>query len=131
MLISGSVPPAGWMCMSDQVQVLDRALALSRVDGDEDLLREIAALFLDDYPNLEAKIREAVVSRDAKALERASHTLKGSVANFAADPVFRAALDLEMIGRSQDLSGVDAAFQRLLDCYAALHPELQALADSK
>jgi HPt (histidine-containing phosphotransfer) domain-containing protein len=117
--------------MSDQVQVLDRALALSRVDGDEDLLREIAALFLDDYPNLEAKIREAVVSQDAQALERASHTLKGSVANFAADAVFRAALDLEMIGRSQDLSGVDAAFQRLLDCYAALHPELLALADSK
>lgn len=117
--------------MSDEVQVLDRALALSRVDGDEELLREIAALFLDDYPNLEANIKEAVVSRDAKALERASHALKGSVANFAAEAVVRAALNLEMIGRSRDLSGVDAAFQHLLDSYAALRPELMALAGLK
>lgn len=117
--------------MSDEVQILDRALALSRVDGDEDLLREIAVLFLDDYPNLEANIREAVALRDAKALERASHTLKGSVANFAADAVFRAAFNLEMMGRSRDLSGVEAAFQQLLESYTALHPELVALAGSK
>ena len=70
--------------MVNDILVLDRALALSRVGGDEDLLREIAGLFLDDYPNLVEKIKQALAANDARGLERASHSLKGSVANFGA-----------------------------------------------
>ncbi len=117
--------------MSSELLVLDRALALSRVGGDEDLLREIAELFLDDYPNLLEQIQKAVESRDAFGLERASHSLKGSVANFGAEPAYQAAFELERLARSRDLSAVDEALHRLEENMANLRPELVALAKNQ
>jgi two-component system, sensor histidine kinase and response regulator len=115
--------------MSRELLVLDRALALSRVGGDEELLREIAELFLDDYPNLLGQIHQAVESRDPQGLERASHSLKGSVANFGAEPAYQAALELERLARSRNLAGVGAALQKLESDLAELRPELIALAN--
>ncbi len=114
--------------MSNEHLIMDRTLALSRVGGDEDLLREIAELFLDDYPTLLEGIRQAVADEDASGLERASHSLKGSVANFGAESVYRAALELERIGRSKDLSGVNEAFRILEESLGSLHPMLEAIA---
>ncbi len=51
-----------------QLRQLDEAVALSRVGGDLDLLKEVVELFLDDYPSAMEKIRRAVASRDASAL---------------------------------------------------------------
>src|SRR5207248_10364829 len=63
---------------------LDRAAILARVEGDTTLLREVTDLFLEDAPRLLAEIRDAISRKDAKALERAAHALKGSIANFGA-----------------------------------------------
>ena len=114
--------------MVNDILVLDRALALSRVGGDEDLLREIAELFLDDYPQLVEKIKQALAANDPRGLERASHSLKGSVANFGADPAYQAALELERIGRTNDMSHAKAAYQRLEQSLNSLQPELADLA---
>ncbi len=46
-----------------QLQQLDESLALSRVGGDVDLLKEVIGLFLDDYPSTLAKIKSAVASQ--------------------------------------------------------------------
>jgi two-component system sensor histidine kinase/response regulator len=118
------------MSMSDDILVLDRALALSRVGGDEELLREIAVLFLDDYPQLVTKIQDALLRNDAQDLERASHSLKGSVANFGAEPAYQAALELEKIGRSRDLTNAKVAYAGLQETLNSLRPQLLALAGS-
>ena len=52
---------------------LNLALALERVGGDEELLKEIAGLFLEDYPSLITKIEQAIATNDAHNLERAVH----------------------------------------------------------
>ena len=114
--------------MQNDILVLNRALALSRVGGDEDLLREIAVIFLGDYPQLVEKIKAALAANDPQGLERASHSLKGSVANFGADPAYRASMELERIGRSNDMSQAQAAYERLDESLRSLHPELTALA---
>ena len=44
---------------------MDRDEVLARVGGDEDLLRELVPLSLDDCPALMAEIRKAVVDGDA------------------------------------------------------------------
>ena len=106
---------------------LNRALALERVGGDEELLREIAVLFLEDYPSLMSKIQKAIVVNDACGLERAAHSLKGSVANFGSDAAYQAALDLEQIGRSRNLEGVADALAHLIAVMSYVCPELEAL----
>ena len=106
---------------------LDRELALSRVGGDAELLKEIAALFMEDYPSVLAEIRAAAARGDPKGVERAAHGLKGSVANFGAQATVDAAFQLEQMGHAGDLSRVSEAIEALARALDALHPELEAL----
>ncbi len=106
---------------------LDREAALARVGGDLELLQEIARLFLDDTPNMLGAIEKAAESGDAKALERAAHTLKGCVSNFGAADAYEAALNLEKMGRAADLAGVPQGVDRLRKTLDELAPELNAL----
>ena len=84
-------------------------------------------LFLDECPRLLSTIREAVASRDPKAVEYAAHALKGSVGNFSAQPAFEAALKLEMMGRQGDLTHVEEASRGLEEALERLKPELTVL----
>ena len=93
--------------------VLDRDALFERVGGDIEFLQEIAGLFLEDCPKLLAEIRGAVASGDAHTLERAAHTLKGSIANFGAEAAREAALRLESLGRTGNLSPAQEAYSAL------------------
>jgi PAS domain S-box-containing protein len=110
-----------------QLQQLDESLALSRVGGDVDLLKEVVELFLDDYPSTFEKIKGAVASRDATALEHHAHSLKGSVSTFGANRAFEAAFTLEKQGRSGDLTGAPDGLLELEKALEALRPELLLL----
>jgi PAS domain S-box-containing protein len=91
----------------------DREKALERVCGDEALLAEIAAIFVEEYPDLMRQIQSAVERRDADALAPLAHTLKGSIGNFCAPKAFDAALRLEKMGKSDDLTDIDKAWANL------------------
>jgi HPt (histidine-containing phosphotransfer) domain-containing protein len=106
---------------------LDIPAVLDRVGGDEELLREITAIFLDDYPNLIAEIREAIEKQDHKRLEVAAHTLKGSVANFGAQDAMQAAYRLELLGRSRQLLEAPDALRVLEAQFSVLQPALEKL----
>jgi CheY-like chemotaxis protein len=113
--------------VESQLQQLDVALALNRVGGDVELLKEVVELFLDDYPSTFEKIRAAVASRDATALEHHAHSLKGSVSTFGANRAFEAAFTLEKQGRGGDLTGAQEGLAQLEQALQALHPELVSL----
>jgi two-component system sensor histidine kinase/response regulator len=110
-----------------QLRQLDESLALSRVGGDIELLKEVVELFLDDYPSTFEKIKSAVAARDASALEHHAHSLKGSVSTFGANRAFEAAFALEKQGRAGDLRGVQEGLFQLEQALEALRPELQSL----
>jgi two-component system, sensor histidine kinase and response regulator len=99
---------------------IDTASALGRVEGDAELLKEMAALFLKELPELQTSLRKAVTAGDAKAIERAAHKIKGSIGHFAAQPAFEAALKLETLGRDGRLSAAEPA-------YAELEKEIERL----
>ena len=106
---------------------MDRELSLSRVGGDSELLKEIAVLFIEDYPNMISDLRGAFARSDAKAVERAAHSLKGSVANFGARAAVEAALKVEDLGRSRQLDQVPPLLDSLDQTLAILHRELETL----
>jgi len=86
---------------------------LARVGGDEELLREVVRLFLEDFPDMMDEIRRAAADRNAFALHQSAHRLKGAAANFSLTIVSKAALRLETMGQSRDLSGVEDALAAL------------------
>ena len=118
---------SGEPSVETQLRELDESLALSRVGGDLDLLKEVVELFLDDYPSTFEKIRAAVISRNATALEHHAHSLKGSVSTFGANRAFEAAFTLEKQGRSGDLTDAPDGLLQLEQALAALRPELVVL----
>jgi two-component system sensor histidine kinase/response regulator len=94
--------------------------ALSRVDGDEDLLKELIEVFAEEYPAWIADLRAAVAAADAPWVRRAAHTIKGAVDNCGAGSAFDAAFRLERMAGEGRLTGADEAV-------AALDQEIQRL----
>ena len=86
---------------------------LARFDGDGELLRELAGIFLQECPRMLDEIRDTLRAADAKALERAAHTLKGSVGNFAMPGSWETAQRLELLAKSGQLSGAQEIFRVL------------------
>jgi PAS domain S-box-containing protein len=105
--------------------------ALARVEGDRQLLADMAKLFLEDGPKFFSEVRAAVAQRDPRALERAAHALKGSTGNFSAHATFEAALNMEKIGRSGDLTAAEEACGVLKQELERLWPAIEAMAAAK
>ena len=93
--------------------IIDKAQLLARVGGDLNLLRELVDLFLDTGTQMLSQVEQSVGQGDAGAIERAAHTMKGVVGNFAANRAFEAALKLETMGREGSLKHADRAFRDL------------------
>jgi HPt (histidine-containing phosphotransfer) domain-containing protein len=105
----------------------DKAALLERVDGDTELLREMAELFFADNARLVGAVRAAVAAGDAEALRVAAHTLKGSVGNFCAGEAAAAARELEVMGRAGELGGAADALRRLEGALATFVSALREL----
>jgi two-component system, sensor histidine kinase and response regulator len=106
--------------VTEMKNILDMDELLAHVDGDTSLLKEIVVLFMEDCPLLMARLQDAIACGDAEEIERAAHSLKGSVGSFAAKAAFNSALTLEQMGKSADLQGAP-------DAYAALEGEIGRL----
>jgi CheY-like chemotaxis protein len=107
--------------------VFDRTAALARVEGDVELLCQLASLFLDHYPEMLVAIRDAIGRGDSQAVERSAHILKGSAGNLAAVAVCRAAERLEQMGQTGDLTRAKIECDRLQAELDSLMPMLAAI----
>jgi PAS domain S-box-containing protein len=100
--------------------VFDLGAVLDSLDGDFELLREVAGIFLTQAPKHMEKIRRAISDQDPNALVRGAHALKGSAENLFARGVVQSASQLEEIGRVGSVPGSE-------DGLAALEEELGKL----
>ena len=98
----------------------------SRVDNDQELLRELVQLFKDECPRLMQSLQDATSKQEMKAVETISHSLKGMFANLSATRAAAAALSLEEIGRTGNNSQLREALAALESEIAVLIPELDA-----
>ena len=81
----------------------------ANMEGDRELMSELARLFLEELPGQMDDLHKAAKELQGKDLERHAHRLKASLGNFAAPPAGEAALRLEKIGRDGDLSQASQA----------------------
>jgi HPt (histidine-containing phosphotransfer) domain-containing protein len=91
----------------------DRSKVLDNLDGDEELLREIAGIFLAGYQHEVERMRAALAASDVLTLNRIAHTLKGSVGNFGAQAAIDAAAVIERKTRDGQMAGIDGDFANL------------------
>jgi HPt (histidine-containing phosphotransfer) domain-containing protein len=101
-----------------------------RVEGDPELLRDLAAVFAEEAPRLLGQIEAAIGKGSATELEKASHKMKGSVLQFSAPLAAAAALELEEKGRSGSVAGAGPVIDRLRTEVELLQEELRSMVTS-
>jgi HPt (histidine-containing phosphotransfer) domain-containing protein len=108
-------------------KILDKDVALAHVDGDRQLLSELAAMFVQDYPRLIDEAADAIHRRDHSTLERAAHTLKGRLAFFGIRELREQMSDLETMGRENTLAGARWALDAIETGMRLILPEFESL----
>jgi CheY-like chemotaxis protein len=112
-------------------EILDADAILVRVDHDVQLLKILVESFLAECPKLLADVRSAINHSDARQLRVAAHTLKGAVSNFSTWEAFEAALRLESIAGSANLTPAADACTALEEALNRLLPALSGLISAK
>jgi CheY-like chemotaxis protein/HPt (histidine-containing phosphotransfer) domain-containing protein len=108
-------------------EVLDEAVLLSRVDNDLQLMQDLIDLYLADYPRLVDEIRTALERKDARALQRGAHSLKGCTSNLAAKLASEAAFKLEGLAHTGNWAEAANTLESLEKELARLKPALVAV----
>ena len=115
--------PADELVSPDR-DVIDWNEALKICAGDHALLGEIVDAFLEEHPRRMDEIRRAIDTADYELLNRAAHTIKGSMRYFSASAVFERAFALEQLAASRSLTGAEELLQLLKQELARLVPHL-------
>lgn len=106
--------------------VWNQAALRERVDHDEELLRELLAIFNEDFPRMTKSLEAAVADGDLKSTGTLSHTLKGMLLNLGGERAAAAAAKLEALARTGEETGLKDALKVFQREAADLLPELKA-----
>jgi HPt (histidine-containing phosphotransfer) domain-containing protein len=105
--------------------VVDFESALERMDGNRELLADMATFFLEDSPELLARIRESLQAGAGEEVRRAAHSLKGLASNFGAERTVQTAREIEKAAEAGDLDRAAERFPELEQCVDELTGALQ------
>jgi CheY-like chemotaxis protein len=134
LMLSNYAPTSGVEESSDMPAPADGSLSretlLANFGGDEELLNEVIGLFAKNSVVLLEQCRLRIEEGDAEQLQRAAHTLKGSIGNFEMNAAYQKALALEEIGTSGELSQAEHAYSELETMVGRLNDEMAELMSS-
>lgn len=102
--------------------VFDRDGVLDLVDGEVELLQELAEMFLEDLPGQVELIQNAIAASDASTVNSVTHQLKSSVGNLGGRASQEVIRKLEEASREENLSDANEQFaicQRELEQFQA------------
>ena len=97
-------------------------------DGAQEFLCELIGVYLEDTPLRLADLDRAMAGQDALALGKAAHTIKGSSSNFGATRLSKLAQQLELQGKSGNISESAPLCVRLHDEYDLVAEALKRIA---
>jgi HPt (histidine-containing phosphotransfer) domain-containing protein len=83
---------------------LDLQSAMPRFNNDRAFFTEMCQEFMQHLPARMAEFKAALEAKDAVALTRVAHNLKGIAANFSAGPLIGLAAELEARGKQDNLT---------------------------
>ena len=122
--LTGTEPAPG-RAASHESPVLGWEAALELVLGDEALLRDMAGLFLGRAGEMLAEIEDTHTRGATRELQRATHKLKGSVANFGAQRAIRACGQVEAAAEAGDIATAGEHLPALRSAVEAVCTELR------
>ncbi len=73
-----------------------------RVGGDEEVMREIIQMFIEDSEERITKFDESFTAGDMESAAKVAHAMKGSCSNICANRLYKIAMKLEKIAKNED-----------------------------
>ncbi len=128
LLTQSSTPAADMPATIKLTDILDWKEALDHVRGDVELLRELVAIFVDEWPKWLAALRDGQVRGDVEKVKRTAHTLKGSVGTFAMKEVCSVVQQLQDLAAGGCLDGSAELLAEIDEQLSRLAPVLNAFA---
>ncbi|QDT48505.1 Signal transduction histidine-protein kinase BarA [Symmachiella dynata] len=92
---------------------IDWAVALDAVQGDHDLLREVASASVEECKALMTNLEQAVQLQDATATGRAAHTVKGLLRMFPSQPAAQIVQEIEDNAHQGEWNGLESSCESL------------------
>ena len=104
---------------------------LKVVQGDRDLLREVAAAFLEESRMVLRDLKKAADSGDAKLFQRSAHTIKASFRTFGVETAHDLAFDLECAGKEDRIASVASQIPELETAVTTVSEQLKHFVDTR
>lgn len=98
---------------------------------DEEMIGELVEVFVDTYPIMLKELKDSIQASDFSVMERAAHTLKGTVANFFAKGIKDKCMLLEQMGKEKNLENVETLVDELEEQMNILIEQLQNFASGQ
>jgi len=97
----------------ETLPIFDLSPALEQLDGDSELLCEIAGVFIEDYQSMLSRIKTAIDDRNQEGLQRAAHALTWVIVNFCCTRAAQHSQALEEMGNTGEMSAAVETFTKL------------------
>jgi HPt (histidine-containing phosphotransfer) domain-containing protein len=110
--------------MTKDAVVLDRGRLRDLTDGDADFERELLETFVASARVLMAQLRAGLMARNAVAVGKEAHSLKGVCLNVGATSFAKFAAEVEMAARAGNVEPIDLTLELLRSEEQALWAEL-------
>ncbi|MGE0084108.1 MAG: ATP-binding protein [Desulfococcaceae bacterium] len=89
---------------ADQKYIFDRDDLLERLEGDEQFLKELTGIYLEDMVKQIRNLQQSIAEKDAESAGKKAHLIKGSSANISAYAMRDTALRIEQTAKKGDLN---------------------------
>jgi signal transduction histidine kinase/CheY-like chemotaxis protein/HPt (histidine-containing phosphotransfer) domain-containing protein len=109
----------------DKGDIVHRAEALERLNGDEEILKEICEVFIDEAPKQMGMLKQAIENIDIDMTERQAHSIKSASANIGADSLSEKAMEIELSAKDNKLENVQNLYTGLENEFEKVLQELK------
>ena len=103
------------------------AALLEAFNNDGTFFKDVADMFITDYPPMVETVKKAIADEDAALLSRTAHSLKGMARNFQVDGAADAARQLELVAEQGQFETAQDLSRRLADELAGFERRLKRM----
>lgn len=106
---------------------VEMAALLDAFNNDEAFLKDVADIFLSDYPPMLEILEKAIADEDGVLLRRTAHSLKGMARNFQVDAASDVARQLELLAEQDQFGAARLLCRELAEELAGFERRLRRM----
>ena len=107
--------------------ILDLATAMTNMDGDAELLKEIMEIFLETAEEQLQSIDNLILMGDTGQVATQAHGMKGGASNFCANKFVASSLELEKLAKTGSLEGAQDLLVRMREDFTEFKDVAQVI----